>query len=86
MAFHGMLWHGLILRAISHNLSWPFGRLWFSLLVSLAVIVRILAAKDHDGVCATNIMGSITHGKGAKYTVAPISCTSENVHDLQQLE
>lgn len=53
---------------------------------SSAITVRILAANDHDGVCATKILVSVLHTKGVKYTVVPVAGNLEIIEQLQQLE
>jgi len=53
---------------------------------SNAITVRILAANDHDGVCSTQILVSVLHKKGVKYTVVPVSGNTEIIEQLQQLE
>mmetsp|Transcript_56850 Transcript_56850/g.165039 ORF Transcript_56850/g.165039 Transcript_56850/m.165039 type:complete len:650 (-) Transcript_56850:128-2077(-) len=52
---------------------------------STATTVRILAANDHDGVCAAKILVSILHQKGVKYTVVPVSGQIEITQNIEQL-
>lgn len=53
---------------------------------SQAITVRILAANDHDGVCATKILVTVLQSKGVKYTVVPVAGNTEIIEHLQQLE
>lgn len=51
-----------------------------------SITVRILAANDHDGVCAAKILVTVLHSKGVKYTVVPVGGNIEIIEQLQQLE
>lgn len=53
---------------------------------SSAITVRILAANDHDGVCATSILASVLSQKGLFYTVVPVAGSADIIDQLQKLE
>uniref|UniRef100_A0A7S1S361 Cell division control protein 45 n=1 Tax=Alexandrium catenella TaxID=2925 RepID=A0A7S1S361_ALECA len=50
------------------------------------ITVRILAAADHDGVCATKILVTVLQRAGVKYTVVPVTTNTEIIEHLRQLE
>mmetsp|Transcript_114196 Transcript_114196/g.333872 ORF Transcript_114196/g.333872 Transcript_114196/m.333872 type:complete len:653 (-) Transcript_114196:113-2071(-) len=53
---------------------------------SSSITVRILAAADHDGVCAAKILVTVLQQAGVKYTVVPVTANSEIIEHLSQLE
>jgi len=53
---------------------------------SPAMTVRILAAADHDGVCAARILVTLLQRAGVKHSVVPVTGNTEIIEHLQQLE
>lgn len=53
---------------------------------SSAITVRVLAAADHDGVCAAKIMATVLQRAGVKFTVVPVTGNSEVIEHMAQLE
>eukprot|EP00928_Gymnodinium_smaydae_P014770 TRINITY_DN15429_c0_g2_i1.p1 TRINITY_DN15429_c0_g2~~TRINITY_DN15429_c0_g2_i1.p1 ORF type:complete len:685 (-),score=127.41 TRINITY_DN15429_c0_g2_i1:69-2060(-) len=52
---------------------------------SSKITVRILAATDHDGVCASQILVSILRRNQLKFTLVPVTANSEVLEHIQQL-
>lgn len=52
---------------------------------STAISVRILAAADHDGVCATRILVTVLQRAGVKYTVVPVTGNKEIIEHIGTL-
>eukprot|EP00927_Polykrikos_kofoidii_P050457 TRINITY_DN44373_c0_g1_i1.p1 TRINITY_DN44373_c0_g1~~TRINITY_DN44373_c0_g1_i1.p1 ORF type:complete len:656 (-),score=128.70 TRINITY_DN44373_c0_g1_i1:32-1999(-) len=52
---------------------------------SSAISVRVLAAADHDGVCATRILVNVLQRVGITYTVVPVTGNMEIIEHIQQL-
>lgn len=53
---------------------------------STDVNVRILAAADHDGVCAAKILSRMLHDHGVKFVIAPVRENSDIHDEFQKLE
>mmetsp|Transcript_8812 Transcript_8812/g.16812 ORF Transcript_8812/g.16812 Transcript_8812/m.16812 type:complete len:672 (-) Transcript_8812:97-2112(-) len=53
---------------------------------SAGMTVRILAAADHDGVCAARILVTLLQRAGVKHSVVPVTGNTEIIEHLQQLE
>jgi len=79
---------------VVHNVREDEGRALLEMLEALRqgaqgstdITVRILAANDHDGVCAAKILVTVLERKGVKNIVVPVSGNTEIIENMQQLE
>eukprot|EP00931_Biecheleriopsis_adriatica_P088116 TRINITY_DN62495_c0_g1_i1.p1 TRINITY_DN62495_c0_g1~~TRINITY_DN62495_c0_g1_i1.p1 ORF type:complete len:655 (-),score=159.49 TRINITY_DN62495_c0_g1_i1:151-2115(-) len=53
---------------------------------SADITVRILAAADHDGVCASKIFARVLESEGIKFLVTPVRENTDIIEELRKLE
>jgi len=51
-----------------------------------SITVHILAAADHDGVCAARILAHMLKRESVKYTIVPVTGNTEILNHLEQMD